>query len=362
MTGCILLTGWLWHRRISGVSVLGEVQLVQMDAPALVAGLLVPLPTPRQLTLFDTVSAGQTIAMLDDAPSRLLLGTLQAELQQLQEELPAKEEEIRLTLQGMEQNQASQTRRLALDIERLRLDILDRKALIEADRIEFQQRSNIYDMFKRAGAAATDRELVEVELERNVVQERIRGNEKALKEAEEQLAATQKRATEQGAVQTPDIRKILAPLRAAVAVQERRMREIEQQIAMLEVRAPITGRVTAIWRYPGQTVQPGDPIVTIVSEQSQNVVAYVRQDQRFTPSENMGVEVRPRLTGGEPIRGGSIAQIGKHYELIPLHQLRDPKIPEWGTPLLINLPAGYNYSLRPGELVEVKLTPPNKTK
>jgi multidrug resistance efflux pump len=358
MASCILLTGWLWHRRIGAISIIGEVQLQQVDAPSQVAGLLVPLPQPKQLALYDYVSAGQTLAMLDDGAAKLALETLQAELGRLQLELPAKEEEMRLDTQRLEQDHASQARRLALDIERLRLDLLDRKALIETDRIDVQRRASIYEMVKLMGPAATKRELLEVELARDVAQERMRGNEKALKEAEEQLAITQKRAADQTVVQSPEIKKVLAPLRAAITVQERRMRELDQQIASLEVRSPIPGRISAIHRYPGQSVRAGDPIVTIVNEQSQYVISYIRQDQRVSPSRNMTVEVRPRFAGGTPIRGASIVQVGPHVESIPLHQLRDPKVPEWGVPLLINLPGG--LTLRPGELVEVRLKPSEK--
>ena len=38
-------------------------------------------------------------------------------------------------------------------------------------------------------------------------------------------------------------------------------------------------------------------------------------------------------------------------EPVPPHQLADPKVPEWGLPVLIDLPTGAN--LRPGELVDV---------
>jgi hypothetical protein len=42
-------------------------------------------------------------------------------------------------------------------------------------------------------------------------------------------------------------------------------------------------------------------------------------------------------------------------EPVPAHQLRDPKVLEWGVPVRITVPAG--LTLKPGELLDVAFSP-----
>ena len=44
-------------------------------------------------------------------------------------------------------------------------------------------------------------------------------------------------------------------------------------------------------------------------------------------------------------------------EAVPTRHLRDPKMPEWGRPVMIDLPAGVGGSFTPGEQVDVKFIP-----
>ena len=46
-----------------------------------------------------------------------------------------------------------------------------------------------------------------------------------------------------------------------------------------------------------------------------------------------------------------VERIGPQVEPIPLHQLRDPRLPEWGFPVRIALQPSQNWI--PGELVEI---------
>ena len=97
-------------------------------------------------------------------------------------------------------------------------------------------------------------------------------------------------------------------------------------------------------------MRPGDPILAVAAEKSRYLISYVRQEQRFTPKAGMAVEMRGRTTPGATLR--SVAEPrGPQVEAIPPHMCRDPKIPEWGLPVRIALPAG--LVSHPGELFEV---------
>ncbi|HEX2973296.1 MAG TPA: HlyD family efflux transporter periplasmic adaptor subunit, partial [Tepidisphaeraceae bacterium] len=122
----------------------------------------------------------------------------------------------------------------------------------------------------------------------------------------------------------------------------------------LYVYCPVAGIVSTVQRQPGQAVLAGEDILTIVNEHSEHIVSYVRQEHRIKPSSSMMVELRSRVDGGRPVRA-SVVRVGNNYEPIPVHQARDPKVLEWGIPILISVPFGMD--IRPGELVEVRFGP-----
>jgi hypothetical protein len=134
-------------------------------------------------------------------------------------------------------------------------------------------------------------------------------------------------------------------------VQEGAIAELQLQLELLEVRAPFAGAIAAIHAWPGQVIQPGDPIITLAAEQGRYVVAYVRDTERFRPNVGMKIDLRTRHE--QPlIYVTHIEHVGPQIELLPPHQLRDPRMMEWGLPVRIAIPA--TASLRPGELVDVR--------
>ena len=91
-------------------------------------------------------------------------------------------------------------------------------------------------------------------------------------------------------------------------------------------------------------------MVTLAEEQGQYIVGYIRQQQRWQPVAGTVVEVRPRGQPGRRI-DAYVDRIGPQVELIPVHQLRNPKIPEWGLP--VRVAADRLSDVRPGELVDL---------
>jgi len=172
-----------------------------------------------------------------------------------------------------------------------------------------------------------------------------------LTESQEQLARATELMSKFRPDQTVEVAKLLSPVRTAIEVQEARIRELELQIKSLDIRSPIDGTVVAITHWPGQQVKAGEAIATVATEQTPYIVSYVRQQQRIQPSVGAAVEIRSRSNPSLAIEG-IVDQIGPQVEAIPAHQLRDPRVAEWGLPVRIVLDG--KPSLRPGELVDVK--------
>lgn len=345
------LTAWLWGRQVTLPNAVGEVAVIKADVVCPVDGLMIA-KSDRALDMFDIVQAGEVVARLDDGVLAASLATLQADLVKIAKELDAAKATVTLENAVRAHDQATEVRRLALDMETLRLGIVDRKAAIEVGKIELARLKEKFDAIKALFDRGVESRLtlVDTELRRDVVQQQIESNARSLAEAEVQLQAAAVRAKAYTTTEPADLAAMLAPLRAAITAQEALIREMELQIQSLEVKAPMTGMVTAVYCRPGQNVRRGTPILTIASTRGDYIVSYVRQEQRVQLRIGMEVDVRVRSLP-RAIARARIERVGAQVEMVPQHQQRDPKMPEWGLPVQISLPKGLN--LRPGELVDL---------
>ena len=147
----------------------------------------------------------------------------------------------------------------------------------------------------------------------------------------------------------------LQALRTALATREEELAQLDLMLESLEVAAPVSGTISRIYLRPGQFVRAGDPIMEIFADGASYVVSFLREEQQYiNPQPNMPVEVRPRNDPRRVVQG-TVDTVGAQVEAVPAHQLRDQKVPEWGLPVRMTIPADAN--LRPGELVNLTFKP-----
>jgi multidrug resistance efflux pump len=350
---CLAVTLWLWHRQGQLPHAVGEVETVRMDVATGLDGRLLPLSMARPVwTLLDTVQEGQLIARLDDEAVKAQLATLQAGCERLEKALDAEAAKLMAAENDRQQLHFREAARLQCELEQRRLESLKLKTSIEADRAELQRLKTELEFLEPLYEKnmVPEKEYANQRLLCTVVSARIEQNTKTLGEVEVQQQATAARVREFPPLEATEIERVLEPLRKAIAEQETLIAALQPQIKALEIRAPISGRICAIHRWPGENVRRGDPIVAIAAERGHYIVSYVRQDQRIRPVEGMAVEVRVRAAASRPL-ATSVEEVGPQVEPIPLHQCRDPKLPEWGVPVRIRMPEG--FISRPGELIDI---------
>lgn len=349
--GCVLGALWLWDREGQMPNAVGEVESVRIDVAAPADGILATLPR-GPWALFDRVEAETVLARLDDRAIRAEMATLQAEVAQLRSEAVAAAEQIALDQAGREHDYDREARRLAWQIQQHRLDLLDRRAVIETDRAEESRLQTELAFLEplRARGTVTELQVTDQRLQRDVVQRRISENERSLAEAKEQLDKVVAALQTYPVSRPADADKLIGPLDAAITVGERQLEQLQVQLESLVVRAPLRGTICAIHGWPGQQVRAGDPILTVAAEDGRYIVSYVRQEQRIRPAVGMPVAVRIRGSRTAPVPS-LVERVGPQVELVPPHQLRDPKLQEWGQPVCIQPPP--QLHLRPGELIDV---------
>jgi multidrug resistance efflux pump len=344
-------TYMLWSRHTGLPNGFGAVEAMRHDVISPGDGWLIAEGN-HALDLFEEVEAGQPIVRLDDRPARESLTTVKGELAVARKDIIALEAELKLADAQREQDRHYEIRRLTLDVEQIRLTILDHKTDLQAERINHQRLEEQVALAKRLfdRGAVTELDFVAKQNERDVAAERIKGYEALVKEAETQFAAAQERAGSLPPAAKADTEAALGPLRAKVLSREAMVRELEVQIREMVIRAPAAGQITAIYRRAGQAVRAGDLIVTIADPTARRIVAFVRPDQRINPVPGMPVTVRPR-TSPSNMHRSQVSAVGAQVELVPPNQLRAHNIPEWGRPVSINLPPDVKIS--PGEVVDL---------
>jgi multidrug resistance efflux pump len=130
-------------------------------------------------------------------------------------------------------------------------------------------------------------------------------------------------------------------------------REIEETLKPNNIRSPMDGVVTAIYRRAQERVVRGEPIVTIAATTSERIVGYIRQPVQAIPKESDTVVVRTR-TQRRQVGEGQILKVGGQFEAInPGLISSDSNRVELGLPILVSLPKG--MTVTPGEFVDLAI-------
>ncbi len=415
--GCLLALAWLWSGRISKVVLVGQVEALQVRVPAPEAGLLLSMEEP--LSPYDRVDKDVTlIARIDVSEALYEMQTLSAERQRLQSLISSESERLRLEQRKWDQEDLRQKREVNQDdlarqrnqidyrdqaddlqrelsqLRQRRRDLEFRQAESSSQRIIDQQevqslqrqREQVADLVQRkitpplrldeldAQIELTELKVGQSEQLAKLVQKQIseidsevadvlsRGNQtsQAWNEFLEQSANSTK--TEAGGEETVvDTETLLEPLARALAVQDAKVQALAQRIASNEVHAPVSGVIAKVHQPPGTYVRSGDPIVTIASDQSLWIVAYVDQRYRgvLRPSDKVEIRMRGGTSAGVRYGLGTVVSLGAQYQAVPEHLRRHPDVVQWGLPVRISIPDG--LAILPGEMVDLVFSFPESS-
>ena len=147
-------------------------------------------------------------------------------------------------------------------------------------------------------------------------------------------------------------RRSCFPLQEDIAVEEAALREIEVQRAALVLRSPIAGQVSQVWCTAGQSVKPGDPILTIVESAVRDIVVFVDEtsSRRIAPQQRVVIS---RAVPPAAKAESSVVSVGETVQQLPPRFWRDPRVPSYGRTVVV-APSS-SLPLAVGELVDVRL-------
>jgi multidrug resistance efflux pump len=217
--------------------------------------------------------------------------TARAEMDRLRAELDAMQAELDNNIKVQQSEQSQAYRRLALDVERARLDLLDARATLEADRgmlagLELEKKS-LELLLERQ--AVDSYEVQRIRMEHESMARKVGAEEELVRQAQQNLSLAQNRLDQEQQVTLSDdyLKRLLTPFEKAVCVQEKYIEECFAPVSQLAVRAEIDGVVGSIAYNEGQSITPGLPILTVTSPDAGYVMIWLDQHKAGLVKENM---------------------------------------------------------------------------
>jgi len=335
--------------------------------------------------LFEKVKKGQTVAIvdtvLDNEQPRVELQTqldaILAEIEHLSAQLVPTQETLLAEKSDRVIDRIARMRTFDIDIENARIQILSLRSQIASDQIVLEDLASevkiTHDLVEQKAIAPVEQEKAQIQY--NALAKKIEENEKLLDQAESDLEQAWQRRDEYAKNNpfNPSVDGALEVIRKQIAVQDRLMKGVLAQLdalkarESLEIKAPIDGVVIPVQHQtnetitlrpgekiigqPGEVVTAGEPILAIAEEIPGEIIAYIGERLLGELEENMSVEIIKERVPPQ-IAKSLITQIGPTMELMPERMWLNPNIPQWGRPVLIEVPKG--LELVPGEMVGIK--------
>jgi multidrug resistance efflux pump len=308
------------------------------------------------VTLYQEVKKGDTLAIIKentlareeyiDGMLQARKGTAEAKLERLKAELAAAEDRLIVGEFERANEITTMQRRLSVDIESARLELLEIKTTLEPDRLKLKDLEVEIEIVKSllADGAAEEYELQKVQALYDVMTETIRQTEDLLSQAQRgyESALLRKDEFDQTVPRRPQLAdKELAPIRKAILVQEKEIAELIKQRDVIVLTAPFDGIINTMTYKAGQTVVRGEPIMTLVKPTPGLITTWVTQNQMARVEMNMKVQVASLVPPYQSFQS-QISNIGASMEIIPQRLWKDQAVPEWGRSVEIPIQPGFN--------------------
>jgi multidrug resistance efflux pump len=334
----------IWRRMARPTSFVGMVETIQTIITSPDAGLL----TNIAIVPLQEVVAGDVVAEIMTTDPR----TVNSRLSVLRGHMQLMEMELDPILNR--QRSALDYERLVVDCAKIRDDLATAKARLVGAISKFKRESELLPQGLTSKddyeAALTDKNALEVTVAEK--EKIVSLTEKSL----ERLAYMADTFVPGGEND---------PLKAALAVEEEKMKLFQAKLKPLELQAPFDGVITSLHKRAGEQVLPGDPIATITSRKPERILGYLPQTFPINPKVGMKVEVATRspLSFFRNRSVCTITGVSPHLENITNVLARpisagvsaDSHVPVLGRVVAVSLPVDLN--LLPGQPLDIRLLP-----
>ena len=346
------ITAWLWQSYVGPATWVGEVESVRGVVSSMGPGRLAHV----QVDALQRVTAGQVLARVITVEPRILeaqisLSKARIDLIRVGSDSELRKQNSRVNLEG-----------LRLDWMSKRVDWLSAKARSAYRQLELARLEKLRSGVTNGGSASPLPVLSQNDLD---ISRRDAAVEEAAVVELEQLVAKIGASIQQLSASRLEGQDSPSTS-AAIEVESKNLDLLESQMMPIDLVAPFDGVVSVVHRWSGETIQAGEPILTVSQEKPSRVVSFIRQPIQVQTQPGMKVEVRAR-GGKREVGVGEVLRVGSQLEPISPSLLpRTSGMPaggnsggstiENGLPVLVSLPA--NLTLYPGEVVDLRVVTP----
>ncbi|MBN2272226.1 MAG: HlyD family efflux transporter periplasmic adaptor subunit [Sedimentisphaerales bacterium] len=369
--GTIVVIVTLFSHRSSRYEILGVAQGPVHQIAATCDGRLNQI----KVELFDEVKQGDVVvvinSVLDNERPRPEIDAELAIIKAQMAYLAAQSKEARMTYAAQVKDRAvdlfAAGRPFANNVSDSKLRVLELTAAIEQDKLLLDELNlDIKKLIYSGALDANDIALLDLQkmqtqkgniakrIEQN--QEILQSDQKNLDEAVEREAKFKDVGGEPGFAEADQAAE--EALQKETEVLARQMDEVLVRLdsvkkrEAVELRAPFDGVVSLVQHDTGEAVLAGDPILTITKKTPDNIVAYATERQAGRVRENMKVQLVDRNSTPSLIVDSQVVYVGPTVEQMPARLWRRANMPQWGRPILIEIPSG--LKLLPGAMVGIK--------
>ena len=312
----------MWRTFVQPIGVVAQVEVVSADVTTYQDGLLIELTVDR----YERVSKGQPIGQVINNNPELVKANLDAAIA----DFNVLRERLKIDESRRDQNHLQ-----------LKEDSLIEKIRLEADLAKLPNMSN--ELFR---AKALGLENIQAQATIEKAQSDFDSLQSSVVQRTKYIADFEKNLKELEHSPSP----ATDPIEIAI---EKKIKEVDELLKPIILKAPIDGIVSLIKLRPGETVLKGTPILTVSVPNSERIVGYIRQPINNVPTTNDTVLVRTR-TQRRQVAPAQILRVGTSLEAIsPALLSPDTKRMEVGLPILVSIPAGLR--LVPGEYVDLTI-------
>jgi multidrug resistance efflux pump len=329
----IVAIGFLWKNNIAAPNLVGQAEPNEAKVSCYKPGVLAQLDVTR----FQKVKAGDPVGQVLVTDPKILASSLSV--------IQAEIEALRISMQPMARQQHT-----AMEYSGLQLDWMRQRAQLAMARVNLQLAET---ELQRTEALYKDKIVSQRAFEQAQAAQQRYGSEvnelnRMVEEQGKDFAQSQLTNT-LGLSQIND-----QPLRAAIAVQESKLRLTEAELSPITLKATVDGMVSIIYHRSGEAIIAGEPIVTIAAFNPIRIVSYIRAPVTDEPAVGTRVQVRSRGLRRE-VGFANIVEVGTQLETIAPVLSAPIKFSniELGLPISVSLPP--NLKIRPGELVDLTL-------
>ncbi len=347
----LVVVGSMLTYRATSHEFTGLAQVMQYRVSAPVAGKIEDVLVKE----LDDVRTGDIVARLDEEPLKARIQTALAAARQVAAELTVARAQLGSGAGPLVERYSNSLRRFRMDEAQSELNALALRVQVEGDQValeklalDAQRAEKLY-----AKGLISESELDTTRLSRKQIAQKVDHNRELLARTEDELrdAAQRRQEFQRSRDGDAGVEPALAPQEEAVKVQAARLEELRVEQRNLVLRAPTAGQISQVLCRRGQSVTPGEPIVVIAERIPTEILAYLPEAAVGRLRERSVVSVARRADPRHTAES-VVTRVGASIEAIPQQLWRDPRVPEYGLPVVIAaVPA---LRLTPGEVVFVK--------